>query len=69
MRGDDTPAFRQPDPCLHCRPILPGTVSRSNSVEAVAKSRPKVVITVREMRRARPIGARATRNADISSLP
>ena len=51
------------------RPIFPGTLSRSNKVEAVAKSCPYVVITVREIRRASPTGERADRNAAIASLP
>src|SRR5262249_26018144 len=49
------------------RPILPG--ARRNSVEATAKSRPKVVITVRFSVRARPAGERAARNALISAYP
>src|SRR5271166_7043017 len=50
-----------------CRPTWPGVESRWNRVEAVAKSRPKVVITVRDVVRTRPTGDRAARNAPISS--
>ena len=45
-----------------CRPIL-SVPARRNSVLAVAKSRPKVVITVCCSERARPAGERAARNA------
>ena len=38
-------------------------------VDAVAKSCPYVVITVRDRRRDRPIGERAARNAAISPAP
>ena len=51
------------------RPTLPGVVSRWNSVDAVAKSWPYVVITVRDVVRINPTGDRAARNAPISSWP
>ena len=51
------------------RPILPDSVARRNSVQAVAKSLPQVVMTVRSMLRARPTGARAARKPLISAWP
>jgi hypothetical protein len=48
------------------RPTLPGAFGRWNNVDAIAKSRPKVVITVFDSVRARPADGRAARNASIS---
>ena len=49
MRGDNAPALRKTHPGLHppARPSL-ATLARWNNVEATAKSRPYVLITVRE---------------------
>ena len=48
------------------RPTLPGAVTRWKSVDATARSRPNVVITVFDSVRIRPAGERAARNASIS---
>ena len=40
MRGDDAPAFGEADPGLHLPADLARQLSRWNSVEATAKSRP-----------------------------
>ena len=52
-----------------CRPTRPGAPSRRNSVEAVAKSVPKVVTTVRSRLRASPAAGRAARKAAIAAWP
>ncbi len=52
-----------------CRPSLPGEAARWNNVDAVAKSRPNVVIAVRLRLRMSPALGRAARNAAISAAP
>ena len=48
------------------RPTLPGALVRWNSVDAIAQSRPNVVITVFDSVRARPADGRTALNASIS---
>jgi len=69
LGGDNAPTLRSIGPALHLPADLLGQAVRLNRVEVVAKSRPKVVITVSSVLRASPTGERARRKARIASIP
>jgi len=64
--NNNTPSFLETAPSLR-HPADLSAVARWNNVDAIAKSRPHVVIAVFESVRARPADGRTARKASISS--